>query len=106
MTGEKRWRYLIVWEFRPRPGAEARFGRAYGPEGVWAKLFRQGEGFLGTELVRDERDQRRFLTMDGWESRQAYETFRAAHQSDYEALDAECEELTELEKEIGKFERL
>ena len=106
MMGETRGGYVIVWEFRPRPGAEARFEEAYGADGVWAKLFRQAEGFWGTELVRDERDQHRFLTMDCWESRQAYEAFRAAHQSEYEVLDAECEELTESEKEIGKLERL
>lgn len=106
MMGETRGRYVIVWEFRPRPGEEAKFEKAYGHEGVWAKLFQLAEGFWGTELVRDEKDRRRFLTMDSWESRQAYEAFRAAHQSEYETLDAECEELTESEKEIGRFERL
>jgi heme-degrading monooxygenase HmoA len=103
---EKCWRYLIVWEFWPRRGLEARFEKAYGSEGVWAKLFRQGEGFVRTELVRDEKDQRRFLTMDSWESKNAYEAFRDAHQSEYQKLDAECEKLTESEKEIGRFERV
>jgi hypothetical protein len=28
------------------------------------------------------------------------------HQSEYERLDSECEDLTESEKEIGKFERV
>ena len=106
MMGEKRWRYLIVWEFRPRRGSETRFERAYGSEGVWANLFQQAEGFLSTQLIRDEKDKHRFLTMDSWASKQAYEAFRAVHQSEYERLDAECEELTESGKEIGTFERV
>jgi heme-degrading monooxygenase HmoA len=106
MMGEARWRYLIVWEFRPRPGAENRFEEVYGPGGVWAQLFQRTEGFLGTALVRDENERGRFLTMDAWESKQAYQAFRDAYQSEYEKLDAECEGLTESEKEIGKFERV
>jgi heme-degrading monooxygenase HmoA len=104
--GETRRGYMIVWEFRPRPGAETGFEEAYGPEGVWAKLFQQAEGFLGTALVRDEKDRRRFLTIDSWTSKQAYEAFRALYQSAYQSLDAECEGLTESENEIGKFERV
>ena len=103
---EKRWGFVVVWEFRPRPGAEARFEEAYGPEGVWARLFRRDEGFVGTELTRDNEERRRFLTMDFWVSKQAYEAFRASHTSEYEAIDAECEGFTESETEIGRFERL
>jgi heme-degrading monooxygenase HmoA len=106
MMGETRGGYVIVWEFRPRPGAETRFEEAYGHEGVWAKLFQQAEGFLGTALLRDGKDRRRFLTIDSWVSKQAYEAFRAAYQSAYQSLDGECESLTESENEIGKFEWL
>jgi len=83
-----------------------RFEEAYGPEGVWAQLFRQVDGFVGTELSRDEKDRRRFLTMDFWVSKQAYDAFRALHQAEYEKIDVECEGLTESEREIGRFERL
>lgn len=38
------WGYLIVWEFHPKKGAEARFEEAYGARGVWAQLFARGEG--------------------------------------------------------------
>jgi heme-degrading monooxygenase HmoA len=106
MMRETRGGYVIVWEFRPRPGVETRFEEAYGHEGVWAKLFQRAEGFLGTALLRDEKDRRRFLTIDSWVSKQAYEAFRAAYRSAYQSLDGECEGLTESENEIGKFERL
>ncbi len=106
-TAEKvRWGYLIVWEFRPKKGAETRFEKAYGPHGVWATLFAQGDGFVATELNRDLKDPARYLTLDMWVSKQAYDGFRATHQAEYHAIDEQCESLTEHERELGTFERL
>jgi heme-degrading monooxygenase HmoA len=98
--------YLIVWEFRPRAGVEQAFEDAYGPQGVWAKLFQQAEGFIRTELNRDLNDPRRYLTLDLWGSKEAFEQFQAEHTGEYKAIDKECEKLTEQETELGKFERL
>ena len=98
--------YLVAWEFRPKQGAEKGFETAYGPDGVWAKLFTQGEGFIRTELNRDLNNPRRYLTLDLWASKQAYDRFRYDHRQEYEAIDAQCEELTEEETELGHFERL
>jgi heme-degrading monooxygenase HmoA len=103
---EPRWGYIIVWEFRPRQGAEARFEEAYGPQGVWAKLFARGEGFVGTELNRDLKDAGRYITVDLWVSRGAFEAFRAGHQAEYTAIDQQCEALTAEEKPLGTFQRL
>ena len=99
-------RCVIVWEFRVRPGCESRFEQAYGPGGVWAQFFAGGEGYVGTELVRDRKEPRRYLTLDAWSSRAAYETFRERHRSDYAGIDAECEQMTESEVEVGTFQRL
>ena len=101
-----RWGYLIAWEFRPRKGAERAFEEAYGPQGVWARLFQKGEGFVGTELNQDLKDRGRYLTLDLWVSKQAYEAFRVAHRAEYQAIDEQCESLTEQERELGRFERL
>ena len=106
MIANGKWGFVIAWEFRPRAGVEQQFERAYGPEGIWARLFRQGEGFVATELNRDAQDARRYLTLDFWESRAAYERFRAEQSSDYIRIDAECENLTEFERELGQFERV
>lgn len=97
---------MIAWEFRPKAGAEPKFEEAYGQDGVWVQLFRQCKGFVATELSRDAKDARRYLTLDFWESRFAYEKFRTNRASDYAAIDALCESLTEFEREIGKFERV
>lgn len=100
------WGYLVVWEFRARHGAETRFEEVYGPRGPWARLFTRGEGFVGTELNRDLKDSGRYLTLDFWKSREAYEVFREKHAAEYAAIDRECEALTAQEKPLGAFERI
>ncbi|HST13150.1 MAG TPA: antibiotic biosynthesis monooxygenase family protein [Terriglobales bacterium] len=104
--GSQTWGYVAVWEFRPRQGAEARFEEAYGPRGPWARLFATGEGFVATELNRDLKDPGRYITLDFWESKQAYEVFRATHAEEYVAVDHECEELTAEENQVGSFARV
>jgi len=100
------WGYLIAWEFRPKAGAEDRFEEAYGPNGVWATFFAKGSGFIATELNRDLKEPRRYLTLDLWASQEAYERFRTEHLAEYQAIDAQSEALTEQERELGRFERL
>jgi len=108
MTGEGNvtWGYMIAWEFRPKGGAASQFEEAYGPQGVWAKFFAQGKGFIATELNRDLKDASRYLTLDLWVSKEAHERFLAEHGGEYRAIDAQCEALTEQENELGRFERL
>lgn len=95
--------YIIVWEFRIKRGEEVAFQRAYGPDGEWVRLFDRGEGYLGTELLQDERDEQRCLTLDRWASPAAYAAFRAKWQEEYRAVDQACESLTEHETLIGTF---
>ena len=101
-----KWAYVVVWEFRVRAGMEKAFESVYGPTGDWAQLFSKGEGYVATELNRDLKDTRRYLTLDFWESEEAYGRFRASYGDQYKAIDAKCEELTESEAEVGAFARL
>jgi heme-degrading monooxygenase HmoA len=98
--------YVILWRFRPLEGLESEFERAYGPSGEWALLFRRGDGYLGTELLRRFDDPGEYLTLDRWASRAAYEAFRERFSSEYRQLDRRLEELTEEEALIGTFEVL
>lgn len=98
--------YLVVWQFRPRPGAERQFEEAYGARGRWAHLFATADGFIRTELNRDLKDLDRYLTIDFWTSKEAYEAFRAKHATEYAAIDRECEALTMEEKFLGEFSRV
>jgi heme-degrading monooxygenase HmoA len=95
--------YLMIWEFRVSAESCEGFERLYGPEGGWARLFRTGSGYLGTELVRDQDDPERYLTLDRWISRADHDAFRASHAAEYEALDREGETLTASERKIGAF---
>ncbi len=98
--------YVVLWRFRPRVGQESEFERAYSSSGEWAQLFRRGDGYLGTELLRRSDDSREYLTIDRWASRAAYEAFRARWSSEYQQLDHRLEELTEEETLLGAFEAL
>ncbi len=95
--------FLVVWQFYVRPGAEGLFQEIYGPAGTWGKLFAMDPNHLRTELQRDLREPGRYLTLDYWASETAYEQFHANHRRDYDAIDRQCEELTESESLIGRF---
>src|SRR5262245_35723131 len=96
--------FAYVWEFRVRADRLADFTRTYGPSGEWVALFRRSPAYLRTELLRDERDPQRFLTVDHWRSRADWSAFREAHKADFDALDRRCEEMTEAERLIGCYE--
>ena len=95
--------YVIVWEFKVRPGLEAEFVEKYGQDGAWARFFRQSQGYIRTELVKDVAAERRFLTLDYWKSEEDFNRFRKQHLAEYERLDKEFEGLTEQEKRLGAF---
>ena len=100
--------FIIVWEFRIISGKRRKFEKAYGPEGAWAKLFRRDKNYIRTELIRDQRTPRRYLTIDVWKSREAYLRFKKRNQREYDALDTQCSSLTdgEIEVKIGEFYRI
>ena len=108
MTRNKQdgWQFLVMWEFIVRLGKEREFEQIYGPEGDWAELFRRDDGYRGTELSRDPQRPGRYVTVDFWESRKAYEACKAQHAAEYKAIDQKCESLTEQENEVWKFERI
>ncbi len=103
---DRDWKYVVIWEFHVRRGMESAFEKSYGADGSWAQLFREGAGFVATELNRDVRVPGRYLTLDFWSSEAAYESFRKQHAARYKEIDAECEEMTESEVEVGRFARV
>jgi heme-degrading monooxygenase HmoA len=95
--------YVIVWEFRIKPQAEAEFVRHYSPDGSWAQFFRGSKGYIRTELVRDVADHLRFMTLDYWQSQSEFKKFREQNLAEYDRLDKEFEGLTEKETRLGSF---
>ena len=96
--------FQILWQFETSAAQAVPFVEAYGPAGPWVTFFRQAPGYLGTELFTRTNTPPCFLTLDRWESRAAYETFRRERGAEYSALDAACEGLTTREQFLTAWE--
>jgi quinol monooxygenase YgiN len=96
----------ILWEFTVSAKHREEFERAYGSEGVWAELFRKDPAYLQTILIRDDENQQRFVTIDVWEDRNSYASFKERFALEYKKIDQKCETLTQAERHVGAFERI
>jgi heme-degrading monooxygenase HmoA len=96
--------YVTLWAFSVEPSKQAEFEAHYGADGSWAQLFRRASGYLGTELLRDRADATRYLTVDRWQSAEAWRAFRTRFAAEYERLDRQCEVLTTRESPVGEYE--
>jgi heme-degrading monooxygenase HmoA len=95
--------FVVVWQFEIAEEKLSAFEAAYGPQGVWAQLFRGSPSYHGTELLKDAFVPGGYMTIDRWESEEAFRAFRKNHDSAYEALDRACDELTSRETRIGAY---
>ena len=96
--------FHILWLFETTAAASDRFVHAYGPAGPWVAFFRRAPGYLSTDLFAATAAPLRFLTLDRWESRAAYESFRRERSTEYSAIDAACEGLTTAERFLTAWE--
>jgi heme-degrading monooxygenase HmoA len=95
---------MIALVFSYDVGDAGDFERAYGPNGEWAKFFSAGRGFIGTELLRDIEHPDRYLVIDRWESREAYNEFAESHRDEYVRRVDETVFHYERELRFGTFE--
>jgi hypothetical protein len=91
--------YVIVWRFTTDDPQS--FERHYGPEGVWARLFRRSAEYVRTDLLKSTDGS--YLTLDWWTSLDAYNQFRTEHADDYALIDAASESVTSFEDRVGEF---
>jgi heme-degrading monooxygenase HmoA len=96
--------HTVLWSYRVVPGREAEFEALYRGDGDWAELFRHDPAYLGTELLRDTADGSRYLTIDRWHSRAAYETFLGSATTAYAALDRRGDAVTLEETRLGAID--
>ena len=96
--------YEILWEYEVRPEHAAAFERLYGADGEWVRHFPQADGYFVTLLLRDTDRPTRYLTVDRWRSRAAYDSFVQASGSAYTALDRRGEALTVRERRLGALD--
>jgi heme-degrading monooxygenase HmoA len=80
------------------------FEQVYGSEGEWARFFRGGRGYVGSELLRDAEQPGRYLVIDRWESRAAYNAFVEANRDEYMRRVDETAFLYVQELRTGTFE--
>jgi heme-degrading monooxygenase HmoA len=83
---------------------EDEFRRVYGGGGEWEAFFRAGRGYVGTELLRDVEQPGRFLVVDRWDSRAAYNAFVEEHREEYMRRVDETVFLYDHELRLGTFE--
>ena len=95
--------HIIVWKFTVREGRIQEFIGAYGCDGDWAQLFRSGEGYLGTRLLRSADDVNIFVTVDRWNNADCFEAFKKQYGTEYNELDARFEAYTLSEEKLGGF---
>ena len=95
--------FIYIWAYRVPPEKVDEFRRLYGPEGAWVRLFRQAPGYVDTDLYRDRNDGDRYVTIDRWESEEAFENFRASFAEEFERLDRDGEHLTLEETPLGEL---
>lgn len=93
----------IILEFIVKEEARGYFELVYGPGGAWSKLFSHCPGFHGTTLLRDEKDPRRYLTIELWDSEAHRSQWLAENESEYAFLEANLTEWSESIKERGIF---
>jgi len=97
---------VIVLVFRYEARDTEDFARVYGPDGDWAQFFRQGRGYIGSELLRDVEEPERFLVIDRWESADDYQTFLADHGEEYVRRSDEARVQFVQELRFGTFENV
>jgi heme-degrading monooxygenase HmoA len=95
--------FVYLWEYEVAPVQQSDFEREYGPDGAWVALFSRASGYLGTSLLRDRTRSDRYVTIDRWESEEAHAGFLEKFRSEFDELDARCEQLTQSETLIGLF---
>jgi heme-degrading monooxygenase HmoA len=107
---------VVIWEYDVPAGREDAFAALYGNQGAWVGLFREFEGYIGTELLRDAREPHahdaagqgparvvHFMTIDRWTSQAAYDAFLTAAESRYAHIDARGDALTAAERCLGRY---
>jgi heme-degrading monooxygenase HmoA len=97
---------MIALVFRYEVRDPETFERVYGPNGDWAAFFRQGRGYVGTELLRDVEEPERYLVIDRWESVDAYNGFIGEHQEEYLRRADELRLHHRQELRFGTFENV
>lgn len=94
----------VFYRYRVHPTQAKAFEHAHGPSGPWSKLFAGHAGYRRSRLFRHRADPGIYLTADVWESKGAWDDFRAASGEAYARFDRELRLLYLEEHFLGYYE--
>lgn len=94
--------YIVVWRYRIEARLREAFVAAYEPGGEWARLFRDYDGYIRTELLMDSTTDE-YMTIDYWRDIEAFISFRQKGGKRYRELDEKCSDFTTDETFAGAF---
>jgi heme-degrading monooxygenase HmoA len=94
----------LVYEYEVDPARITWFEETYGPNGEWAGFFRDGAGYLGSELLRDSMRPGRYLVIDRWASAEDAARFLADRAEEYERRSRDTAHLYLHEVRLGAFD--
>ena len=79
--------YLTIWEYKIKPEKKNIFEKLYSNIGKWVKLFKKFPGYIKTGLYRDISNPNKYITLDYWESKEAYYNFKELSKQEYLEID-------------------
>jgi heme-degrading monooxygenase HmoA len=95
--------YFRIFSYQVASAQKRTFQKTYGPNGPWARLFAQADGYLGTKLLKRTSEENEYVTIDAWISETAWLAFIGSFRQRYEQLSSRCRTLYQVELEVGSF---
>lgn len=94
----------VYFRYRVHPAQVRAFEHAYGATGPWSKLFATSPLYVRTRLFRHRTDPATYLTVDMWNSKDAWDHFRANNSEAYARLDRQLHMLYLEELLLGYYD--
>lgn len=94
----------VFYRYRVHPTQIEAFEHAYGQTGPWVRLFTGKPGYRRTRLFRHKAEPDLYVTVDAWESKEAYDAFRSANEEAYARLGRQLHLLYLEEHLLGYYE--
>ncbi len=97
--------FVYIWSYIVKEMLISEFKHNYGPSGEWVKFFKRSPNYLKTELLIDQNNPFRLITIDYWISQESYFQFINNFREEYNSIDKKCNKFTYKEEKIGEFAR-
>ena len=94
----------VFYRYRVHQAQAPAFEHAYGQTGPWAKFYAGCKGFRRTRLFRHRVEAGVYVVVDVWDSKSAWDEFRATHSQTYARLDRDLRMLYLEEHLMGYYE--